>query len=430
MKSRVDQFESHGVHNVIKNLQVLIESLQEIVHEKGSVAVEEYDRILQIYEMLRNKFNNVDPILFPQGMLDKIQNQLISVGNELDAFKKDKNIAHLRNANNHVDNVYMTRNRWSYFDAGESGESIREDIISFRRSAGQYIKYLEDENKKIEERFDALNNKFSEFAEGIENQKGRLDSAIGQFQQQFSESEDRRRKKGEEIYNEINDNLRDMLLKNESKISDVIEKANSKFGSFSKEMETGLSDLYDETDIKIGIQFSEIEAHKKKAEELVSVISNTGMVGGYQKNANIERRFKIGWQFLSLCSLIGLIIFAYFAFTETLGDKIEWATIGARAFVALTFGVMAAWGIRQADKHDLQERQNRKMELELSSIDPFLISLETNKRHQIKEELSRKFFGHNHLNMKFRKKDRNEGTAIDAVQLALETIKELVGKSP
>ena len=49
---------------------------------------------------------------------------------------------------------------------------------------------------------------------------------------------------------------------------------------------------------------------KSEAENVVGAITDTGMVGGYQRRANTERKAAILWKVIAAGSLIGFVVFA------------------------------------------------------------------------------------------------------------------------
>src|SRR5699024_2844588 len=99
------------------------------------------------------------------------------------------------------------------------------------------------------------------------------------------------------------------------------------------------------------------------------------MTGGFQKVADQARKTKITWQVTAIVSILGLIGFAIFAFYETMTGQFDMGKFGAKTFVSISFGVLAAYSARQADKNADFERRNRQLELELASIDMYLAKL-------------------------------------------------------
>lgn len=148
---------------------------------------------------------------------------------------------------------------------------------------------------------------------------------------------------------------------------------------------------------QIKMLMDELEKYRKYAQKLVGIIANTGMVSGYQRIANQERRAAIIWNILAIIGMIGLITFAIYSFTYISHDSFNWTILVGRIFVAGSFGAFAAYAARQANIHQQLERYNRKMELELASIDPYLASLPQEVRDYIKGTLAERLFAQNNL---------------------------------
>ena len=188
--------------------------------------------------------------------------------------------------------------------------------------------------------------------------------------------------------NDISSSLEDMKLQFETTIeqfdqrsNQVIRNANEELGNAGQSLERDAS-VYMDT----------LKEILQQAQELVFVIANTGMVGGYQRIANQERRASYPWKFIAVASMIGLIVFAVYAFQTTEAEDFRVAQFVARALATSTFGILAAFSARQASKHDENERYNRKMELEIASTDPFLAGLPKDSKNQVKADLAQQLF--------------------------------------
>ena len=95
---------------------------------------------------------------------------------------------------------------------------------------------------------------------------------------------------------------------------------------------------------------------------------------------------------------------------------------GARAFVAIAFGIGAAWAAREAEKHQQAERHNRKMELELASISPYLALLPDDTQFAVKTDLAKRLFGQMGPNSESKNDPQVTGSALDLVRMALEML--------
>lgn len=93
-----------------------------------------------------------------------------------------------------------------------------------------------------------------------------------------------------------------------------------------------------------------------------------------------------------MAGLSGLIIWAIIG----LGDsEFDWTKSLIRIIAAATLSYLATYASRESSKHRKLENFNRKLELELASIESFIEILPEEKKQSIKEKLAEKYFGSN-----------------------------------
>ena len=70
-----------------------------------------------------------------------------------------------------------------------------------------------------------------------------------------------------------------------------------------------------------------------------------------------------------------------------------WTKSIIRIVAAAALSYPATYAANESSKHRKQENYNRKIELELASINPFIEILAETKKQEIKEKLVEKYFG-------------------------------------
>ncbi len=425
----LDRFEDHPVHGQIQTFEQLIASSEGIVDElEDPNAIESYERLKLILGVIKSKFDAIDPLLFPAAPLQNLNQQIGQIVTEMNNFSSNRNVGHLTNANNHADNVLVNLSNIVTPGLPRDIDGIRESVASFRRSAGQFIRNLEIEHNDLTAKQEALSQQIQSITTEINTQKGRLDTAITQFQQQFSEAEDRRREQFEQAKDKRKEDYETIIEEIEESFNSNLEQLQDKFNSLLDTVTDSKEKIHAELTSSAEEIIKQIEKQKTKAAELVTIITNSGMVGGYQTVANKAKKSSIIWQVIAVLSFLGLIAFAIVAFKATLSETLHWGKVGARAFVAITFGILAAYAARQADKHEESERINRKMELELAAIDPYLSELPIETRHKIKEELASRLFAQSEKSP-VANGSKTSGSIVDLLRIALESIDNLSKKS-
>jgi hypothetical protein len=389
----IQRFESHSLHKNLENTFNIIFELLDM-ESIQSEAVIELDRIKQVCLLLKGTLENCDPNLVYMGHLDSIQNHCLNnVLSYLNSYKNDRNLGHLQNANNHFDSYLPTIAGISIPVLPYEGEGIRESIISIRRSTAQHMRHAEEDFKKVLDAKHEIEEGINQVAATVDVQKSRLDTAIADFQQQFSQAEESRRDKfstAEEERKKAYDQREVDWAEKFKTFSEDATKAYDQFLAGSTQREKDLQDNFstNATDI-----LSTLEEYKNKAAKTLNIISNTSMAGGYKEVADEEERSRNNWRRITMAAMILLIGASIWSFLHPFGEGSVWAEIAKRVSIAATFATVASYASRQAKVHLDAERVYRRMELELTSLSPYLVELEDAKRQEILAKMAEQFFG-------------------------------------
>ncbi|MGA7155414.1 MAG: hypothetical protein WBY53_01125 [Acidobacteriaceae bacterium] len=393
-----------------------------------------------------------DPLLSVPSSLDAVANNLAAIQNELVAFQTDRNLGHIVSANLNADGALISLAQLPGLYSPEELGILVQSTTAHRRTVTKALKEAEKKLLAFEARSNeglagldtALNEVKSRFqanAEGldaslkavsasIETQKQRLATIATEQQGQFSTAQDARSKDFTESVRLANETFNKLATEYQGQFSaaqDVRGKENTaaesarqtKFNEtlagftkklteqdaeFTKERTTfvgsseeqlkKLSQGYQDT---AALVLTDIEAKRKRVEELVGVIGNLGVTSGYLRTANQARKAMWGWQGLTVAALGTLSFLAY----RTLGvlennGHFNWGNFAARALLLVSLGVIAAYSGTQADKLFTDERRNRKLALELEAIGPYLEPLPIEEQNKFRVDIGNRSFGRDH----------------------------------
>jgi hypothetical protein len=348
----------------------------------------------------------LDPALIPLGVLNNLDSQLANIESECNAFESDQSIAHLVNASNHADTLLVQFSNLPRITGLDELSGMRQAATSYRRSVAQYQRYVTAERDGLKAPINKVKDELQEVRSVIATEKSRVDSVVAELQKQFSEAEERRRQEAQVAEEKRKTQFDATEAKRQEQIRDNM-----------KALESDSRHLLDD-----------IEEKRVRAQDLVYVISNTGMVGGYQRVANRAFKSTVVWQAIAAASLVGLVIFAILAFLDTQGADFSWPRLAGRAFVAAAFGILAAYAARQADRSEVAEAKSRRLELALASVDPYLVSLPEEEQQRIKQDLAVTFFTAEERTPLGREV-RVKGNAADLLRMALELAADLARKA-
>lgn len=391
-------FESHPIHIKLKSITILLTSLEEQDFEDFESA-ENIQRLVQIVSRISIVLKKVDPILVHPGILDNLNAILTIIEGALNSFKSTNEIAHINNANDNATELLVPLSNIIVPKDKLDIKAMHDSVLKYRKSVGHHMRRINEETTKLEVKIEELNQTGDQIRATVESQKSRLDESIAGFQKQFSVTEEERRKKFSEY--ELNWN------------KEYNEYMNSKKEEFKNAYQNVLKQLDEQT---------------KKVEKLVGAISLRGHSAGFKQVANEERRAKRLFQFGAVLSLLILIVVAYLIFKIAIEPKFVWYAFTGKMFLTTAVGILAAYLARQAEKHEEAERKNRKMELELASIETYLVGLPEASQLKIKELLSDRFFATREPVI-IKKRGKTSANATDIIRF-LEKLSNIAKKTP
>lgn len=416
MSNWEQRVRDHQIHGKLMQVESLIEACEQIKDIDSNAVVALY-RIRDVARRTGETIAALDPVLIPVSTLNNLSSQFQEVVKEVSSYRANKNAGHLNNANDHIDIILTQLSSLPFQIGNGKTKGFAESLTTFRKTIEKYTKSLEEKFTLIEKQHSQIQTKLQETTNEITNQKSRLDTAISQFQQQFSASEETRRTDFKNTEKERLDEFNEQIQEHEKAFKALLE-------SLQKEHAEITSKVSEQSEKLI----EEMQKQKKQAEDLVHVTANVAMAGGYQKEADQARKTKIIWQKVATISIVGLILFAIIAFVTTIGnsDQFDFGKFGARAFVALSFGLLAAYAARQAKDNSDLEKQNRRLHLELASIDPYLSKLPEDKQQEVKIKLADRWFGKQDIAEKAKNDEHFRGSVIETAKMTIQNLLKLV----
>lgn len=439
MITYISRVENHQIHKVLDSG---LEQTEKIIHidNLDTQAKESVERIAYAYQQINHAISNFDQLLVPVNTLNNGANLLQHVNNCLVNFYSHRQLTYLNEANNHLDSYLPQIFFLLSPNSPQEVENFRDSISSFRRSVSQHARNSEEQFKKIVEENNLLRQRITELTNQINSEKQRIDGIINGFQQQissyqqqFSQAEDKRRDAFVQVMEDYKDKFvedKENQLNSYNEFIALLKEKNNEFeqGLVSKNEELELN--YKSNMAQFGNETREVLQtmynYKQQVEELVGVVTDTGLASGYHAVAKEEKKAKRFWRGVTVAAMLLLIGFAGFIAYESYTKEFNLAAFSAKLFGALSVGTLVAFSARQASLHGQAERSNKKMELQLKAIGPYLVGFNEDEILEIKRSLVDKFFGHEDVNAA---NDELPNASMDAVKLALETLQQFLVKS-
>jgi hypothetical protein len=151
--------------------------------------------------------------------------------------------------------------------------------------------------------------------------------------------------------------------------------------------------LEKENNLAVNDLCNAIEYRLIEAKKIVGIIAGTGMAGGYQRDANLERNSYYVWSVLTIAGFAGLIFFAVQMFyAASINGELNLVNALSRLAVVISFGVFSGYAGKTATKHRDSERTQRHKQIALESVNSFIEDLEPLEQQKIKQKIAEEFF--------------------------------------
>ena len=428
MSEWITRLEEHAIHETLKQLLTLLQTCEATKSDDAAV-FESLERLKQVTAFIEYSISAVDPMLLSVVTLTQI-NQTIQkqVIGELTQYSQNGTAQHLHNANKNYDNVIPLAAQLPTTKTIDDIDAIRDSLTGFRKSVGIQLHHAEKGATEILAKQEDARAALDELKNQISEQHKRLNDSIAQYQKQFSDAEAARGADLLEAQGERQDTYAEARGELQKQQQAFLDEARVEFDAFQEERDKKLGALIDEHTKKTKAQLEDMGKQRDTVQEIVNVTSMTGMAGGYKSEADDASTRSRTWQRLAICLMIGFILLALYVVYEVGSDvTFTWPKLSARIFAALAFSLPAAYAAKVAKEYHEVAMRNRRQQLELSSIDGFLLDIPKDVRDKVKEELAARMFGQSDRQKAVSSK-ATKGNMQDVGQMAAEIAVELFKK--
>jgi len=421
MSQWVDRINDHPIFETLKKINQSLEESTSKAEAASIEAVEALDRISNGSRFIEGMLGRVEPMLIVPTWLDSLNSSLTQISACVTQFGKTSDIGQLNNGNTHLDTALSQISTIHVLATPSDIDNLREASSTFRRACGQLSRNLEAEVEQTRSASAALKTKLDELTTEVTTQKKRLDDAITSFTDSFNTAQSTRNEEFSSTKEKLKTDISSVVSTSQESISTLLSKGKEAMEQLQKNLQDNHNTHLKTTEEKSERHLEDIGKHKDEAERLVGIISMTGMVGGYQQVANKERNSFVRWRIGTVLCMILLASFGFYTFYTAVSPHFEPAAFANRLFVTVTLALLAGYSAFQADRHRKSEIENRRMELELASFDPFLASLTDEERNELKKTMADRIFGRYPTHA-----DENEpvspSSIVDLLKLALESL--------
>ncbi|OZM58362.1 hypothetical protein CIB95_01975 [Lottiidibacillus patelloidae] len=385
-----ERLTRHIAYKNTENVLELIEDIDSIKLPESQLEI--FYRVRDIFNYLKHTLDIADPWLISDNTLNNLGNNTSTCLSEINHFKGNRNQQHLNNIKNSMEVILQLISQLVVTRTPDEIEGVRNSVIRFRQSAAQHLSNLEKEVTESKSTFIKNKKLLIELSESINSQKQRIDTIISDFQDKFLNGQSERNEKTEQLIKNTKEELNNSFHDFEEKLANQILVQKELFEDQLQNQKSVFEDAVAKLNKKMQDEYNSINEMNKEAEKILGLMSMKGLAHGYQKIANTEARKAFTWNLFSIATLVFLLSFGV-KFIINSASELNWTVLVSRFIITGIGLTLFTYCAKQAGNHRNEERKNRKIELELASLDPYLKDLDTEKQKDVKESLVNKYFG-------------------------------------
>lgn len=393
---KVEDFENHKVFDKIEQLKkaVIGSDLLEFIGE------EEYHYFEVVLQFIEEKMKLIVPILIEESELNSLSSEIESGTSNINNYLGNKNIGYINNAKNNFSSAlkriksFIIPSNSSDFDYSKAAVNFEQTLLKGYKSIEEINRNLQSElvqsNKLLDEQNKKIEVLEKEFASMLADMKGAFSSELQSYSAFEEESKVSYNSFMEEKGSVFNDKIKEIdttidgnLKQYEEWVTDDLTKYEKEFNEQKELLDTQTTDTVES-----------LKAKLEEAKNIVDIIGNVGVTGNYQKIATEHKRTANIFRVIALI-FMGLMsgLLAYSIIELSLSGEFDLYKSLVRILAASVLTYPAIYASRESNKHRNLETINRKLELELASLGPFIELLPEEKKIEIKGELVGKYFG-------------------------------------
>lgn len=379
-----DSFKEHVVFEKIAQFNQTYENVRQTLTD------EQYLYFQSAFEFINDRLKLVIPALVNETELTTLFNEITATTANLNAFSRDKNPTHMTNARI---NLVSALNRVKMFPIllPHGDFDFSTTIASFQQTIENAYKNLDKEKNKLQEQLNTLkedinakNTLLNTLQKQLAVKENEIQNVVTKYTSEF-----------ESIKTNNNTVLESLKMSFIETVDSNKKSLITDLEAIKNESQKLLDEKIENLDTNSNDIITKLNTKQSEAEKIVNLIGDMGVVGKYQSIANEHKKSANTFRGIALAFMIiisGLLIWSIVELTLNHGEFNLYKSL-ARILTTAALTYPAIYASRESSKHRKLEIQNRKLELELATIGPFIELLSDDKKHLIREELTKKYFG-------------------------------------
>nr|WP_315206656.1 hypothetical protein [uncultured Albidiferax sp.] len=367
------EYASHPLRNLLERLTELAKSAELtdpdlLTNEVNAGALEATSAVVST---VRSMLDRTPAIQVSGHGLTQLQNAFQSIFNELSAYQSSKNQGHIQNAKAQVEQSVIPQ-LWAFGPVQQPGDNSQlVEVVN------QVVQAARDAVQQLVSQRDALAVRQTALTQQVQDSQARLESLTESVAKQKAEA--------------VSVVATVQQMSAEKEAERVVA-----FEAMLKELRADFAVLQAESEKTQSERLDSLRTSQEQAAQIVQVVGNTGITGNYQKIANAEGKQADTWRWITIAFFAAGIAIAGATFWkfwhEPFSPETAWSVL-IRLMYAIAITAPAWYSAKESARHRSSADRARQTELELASLGPFIELMPDEKKYQIREELTKRYFG-------------------------------------
>lgn len=347
-------------------------------------------RLQKALRMLDARMASLDPELFHPTTWANMGGWITNLVTYTRDFGQTANVTQLQNANNTVDEMLNVLKPVDVGSPMESFKALTDATFAFQQRLVDELEALRTKVGQSETQLTSLSAGMAvagadvdALRNTIEQQKARLDQAIAEFQRQYSQAESTRANEFATASQRFATEFGEQKKQFAADANAEGEKRSNDWAEFLSKTQKSSDEF---------LQF--FKQRQDEVDAIFGAIGSASLSGHFARTADEDAKAANLLRWIALGLMAAMIVVGGVSFYQSFEHPdIDWKVFMFRLGTIFVIAIPAIYAAQESSKHRRREQQNRKLQVELASIDAYLVKLPEPKQHELKEKLTEKFFG-------------------------------------
>jgi hypothetical protein len=383
MKAFKDRFQQHTLQASLEGLWTTIRGIkipkfsesQETPLEDNHLKRAAFARIMRVASFISSSIKRSDPTIWTSSAMDAARASVDTITRAVEEFQSTNSVAGFEVAGDtaldQFRKAFLSRLSTKSIFALESLTSFYELAETSIRSSEEIDRSIKIKEKEIVDARDVFAKQIAElsgqieaFKTQFEAQKTRVDDLVTTQQQSFQTGQTER----------VTAFVQETELRKTTHDQMAAERA-AAFELWTKSADEKLGAILKGTQEAADTNLVEMDKHQSRAKEILGIVAAAGVSGHYKNTAERELGYANFYRWGALAFFIAMVTLVFYVVISVKAADFRWEMGLFRVGVSLALLLPAYYCARESAKHREAEKRNRRLHIELATLEPYLEKL-------------------------------------------------------